>query len=136
VAGQDERTEDQQALVEAVADHLASVPDPQRAATQLGRAWGARLAGDPGGEPDVLEVLARQGFTPAPSPAGIVLQTCPLLTAARRRPEIVCGIHRGMLEAVAGRPVVLVPFGAPDGCLVTDPGMESLPHAGAPDSSR
>ncbi len=114
---------DQQALIEAVSDQLATGPDPRAAAVALGKGWGERLAdhGQPA-EHAVMQVLARQGFTPTATPEGILLQTCPLLDAARRRPEVVCGIHQGMLEAAAGRPVALLPFASPDGCLVRTAG--------------
>src|SRR5690606_30973856 len=110
---------DQQALIEAVSDQLATLPDPPAAAVALGRAWGSRLA-EPGdaAEPAAIAVLARPGFTPTTTAEGILLQTCPLLAAARRRPEVVCGIHQGMLETATGSPVTLLPFAHPDGCLL------------------
>lgn len=99
-------------LLEAVADHLAATENPIAGALQVGRAWGARV-----GETDAATLLARQGFTPESTADGIRLLTCPLLTAARHRPEIICGIHQGLLEATSERRLRLEPFGAADSCL-------------------
>lgn len=120
VAGQDERLDGYSALIEALADHLSSDPDPWAAAVEVGRAWGRRLpAGEDGpGRSDVSAVLAAQGFTPTATPDGILLQTCPMLEAARRCPDVICRIHQGMLQAAAESAVVILPFATPAGCLV------------------
>ncbi len=104
------------ALVEAVAEQLADRPDPGAAARELGRAWGDRLNRR---QPQTLVgALAGQGFTPEPTEDGIALLTCPLLAAARQRPEVVCSIHQGLLESLSTGPVRLLPFAAPGACLV------------------
>lgn len=115
------------ALLDAIADQFGGLPDPAATALELGRAWGARLAdpavdglpSEPGAAPAILaEALTRQGFSPEPHFVGLRLRTCPLLSAARRNPEVVCGIHQGMIEATTTTPVTLVPFAEPGGCLV------------------
>ncbi|MCC6497852.1 MAG: transcriptional regulator, partial [Propionibacteriaceae bacterium] len=88
---------------------------PRRAALELGHAWGSNLGDPPGG---LLGVLARQGFTPRPTPEGILLQTCPLLEVARRNPEVVCSIHQGLIDATSGSPAELVPFATTGACLI------------------
>jgi len=131
------------ALIDAVADYLSTTEDPGAAARALGRAWGVRLregersrehetVDASGGVLDggVLDLLARQGFTPVTDERGLRILTCPMLDAARLRPDVVCALHQGLLDAaadrppgaVAGEPLRLVPFGAEDACLVvSDP---------------
>lgn len=125
VAGEDDTRIDI-ALIEAIADHLGDDPDPSEAAMALGRRWGERL-----GAHDTVGLLARQGFTPQPSPEGTRLLTCPVIQAARRRPALVCAIHQGMLDAVSPRPLRLVPFWSSDACLVADaPGGRRVEGSG------
>lgn len=103
-------------LLEAMAEHLASGPEPGTAAREVGRGWGVRLVA--AGSDDLVGVLTRQGFTPEPDADGIALRTCPLLDAAVRRPDVVCGIHQGMIDAIADSPQRLLPFARPGACLV------------------
>jgi predicted ArsR family transcriptional regulator len=93
----------------------------------------------------VLAVLGRLGFSPqvqaappesgepgpeADGPTTVLLRTCPLLESARRHPEVVCQVHRGLVEGVleAGRPagggpvhpgVRLEAFARPGACVLT-----------------
>ena len=101
------------AIVEGVAEVLATNPDPVATARTLGIAWGRRLPGT-----TLVEALTAQGFAPTVHHDRIVLRTCPMLEAARRDTEVVCAIHQGMIEAVSGEPLVLVPFAEPGGCVV------------------
>jgi predicted ArsR family transcriptional regulator len=119
------------ALAEVI-EQTSSVP--RRDAIEAGRRWGRRLAGDrgpgAGGEADarsaVVALLDRFGFAPQPDLRGAVvrLTRCPLLEAARRHPEIVCGVHlgivRGALEAHGGEAdqVDLRAFSEPGACLL------------------
>ena len=104
------------ALVEAVAEHLASTDDPSGAAHSIGLSWGSRLAAT-GGD-DLVSILTGQGFTPMATPDGIALRTCPMLASARRHPQVVCGIHQGLIDAIAPEPRQLVPFAAVGACLI------------------
>lgn len=104
----------QTALLEAVADHLAANSDPGAAAHEVGLAWGRRLAAGVG----LVELLAGQGFTPEVQGDDIALRTCPLLDAARGNPDVVCGIHQGLIDAVSDRPMRLAPFARPGACVV------------------
>ena len=124
VAGQDAPGDP--ALIGAVAEYLATTPNPREAALALGRAWGVRLrredepepAAGGGPSPDVVALLARQGFTPVVDARGLRILTCPMLDAARLRPDVVCALHQGLLDAVSDDGLRLVPFGAEDACLV------------------
>lgn len=63
-----------------------------------------------------LEVDGRQGD------AHLVLRDCPFLDLARVRPEVVCGVHRGLLRGAlemageSGARVTLQPFTGPRTC--------------------
>ena len=78
--------------------------NPEEDARQAGRAWGHRLAEQHGGgAAPPVDALAGMGFDPEPHPAdpGIVrLTRCPLLDAAREAPNIVCGVHHGLVEGL------------------------------------
>lgn len=109
-------------LVSVLAEHLRrSSPDPVADATRAGRGWGSRLV-DEGALPpltrsrEVLAVLTDLGFSPhTPTPGGpsvedaVRLRTCPLLDVASDYPDIVCAVHRGLVEGALRR------LGAPEG---------------------
>ena len=77
-------------------------------------------------------MLGDLGFAPVPQeddPAQVRLTRCPLLEAAHRHPEVVCGVHlgivRGALAQLGADPsgAGLVPFAEPGACrLVVPPG--------------
>ncbi|MGC3994841.1 MAG: hypothetical protein QM779_12125 [Propionicimonas sp.] len=104
------------ALVEAIADHLAADPDPVAAAHSVGRSWGDRLVDGSGR--GLYDILAGQGFAPEETPDGLALRTCPLLASALRHPDVVCGIHQGLVDAVSPEPRRLEPFAVPGACLI------------------
>lgn len=116
VAMEDPDRADQVALLEAVVQHLAASPDARASAREIGHNWGRRLAS--ADRDDLTDVLARQGFTPEPTSDGIALHTCPLLASAIRWPDVVCVIHQGLVDEVAGDDWIVEPFSLPDGCLV------------------
>ena len=80
----------------------------------------------------VVQLLDGLGFAPQPDARHVVvrLTRCPLLEAARRHPEIVCGVHlgivRGALEVYGGEAerADLLAFSEPGACLLdlTRPG--------------
>lgn len=118
------------ALATSLADSLARTsPDPAVAAREAGRAWGQEMAQDvPQQSPPAtarelsVHAMSQQGFDPEDTDDAIVLHHCPLLSAAARHPEVVCSVHRGMVDGLlegtghlhAG--VELVPFAAPGQC--------------------
>lgn len=94
------------------------------AAREAGRAWGDRMRA-PGEAPvgvgveQVVTALAGQGYEPvAGGPTTVQLRACPVLDLALEQPDVVCGVHVGILEALAGTAVSLEPFAGPDGCVV------------------
>lgn len=114
-------------LAIALADAITHVSaDPAAEARRAGRGWGRRLAEEPGDRPDVTHVLDRMGFGPEPDhgdPSVIRLTRCPLLAAARAAPEVVCGVHRGLVEGLLHRTgeetgVELAPFAEIGACFL------------------
>lgn len=106
---------------------------PREDAIGAGAEWGhelARAADTPtaGAEAPtrhrVAELLDRMGFAPVADAdeSAIRLTRCPLLTAARRYPDVVCGVHvgivRGALEEYGADPTgfELLPFSEPGAC--------------------
>lgn len=117
---------------------------PAQDAADAGRSWGRDLAGaapEPDARRRLSDVLARLGFAPEERrregrsegrPTGgrgsvVRLTRCPLLDVARELPEVVCNVHRGLVEGVldpdpdtngerAG--VRLLPFAEPGACLL------------------
>ncbi|MDN5892595.1 MAG: transcriptional regulator, partial [Nocardioides sp.] len=108
------------------------------AGTTAGGEWGHARASNRGAKPDspdparnqVLRLLDDLGFAPEPSTdpsTPVRLARCPLLEAAHREPEVVCGVHlgivRGALAAYGADPADsdLAPFAEPGACLLTLP---------------
>lgn len=116
---------------------------PREDAIRAGTTWGRELArkrpeaGRMGRGPErhataarrVVELLRQLGFAPdANTRQGVVrLTRCPLLDTARRYPDVVCGVHlgivRGALEEYGGDPTGsdLVPFSEPGACRLDLP---------------
>jgi predicted ArsR family transcriptional regulator len=126
---------DYRGLAAILAGTLARDADTvEDVAVDAGERWGRQLATTrtvPGETPvtelaaDLLEEL---GFAPRPAaddPAAIDLTRCPYLAVAEAHPEVVCGIHlgllRGALDAAGaqGVDVSLVPFATPTTCRVS-----------------
>ncbi|MBG6059884.1 putative ArsR family transcriptional regulator [Cryobacterium sp. MP_M5] len=131
-----------------------SAPSGVEAAVAAGRRWGSRLAPaaplplDAGASTRrIVEILGEVGFSPKvgeqrPAPeadvnAGshvvIELHRCPFLDVARDHPDIVCSVHRGLMEGALERlhapgvGVILEPFARPGVCLahLTTPAAKS-----------
>jgi predicted ArsR family transcriptional regulator len=122
-------------LASALAEMIEQTSSsPRRDAIDAGRRWGRQLAThrEPGtgDEADarraVVQLLDGFGFAPRPDArhAVVRLTRCPLLEAARRHPEIVCGVHlgivRGALEVHGGESerVDLRAFSEPGACVL------------------
>ncbi len=107
--------------------------DPRADAMAAGRAWGrelSRRAGPPerpgaaAARRQVTQLLDEVGFCPEPNARATVvrLTRCPLLETAKEYPDVVCGVHlgivRGALEeyGVDGEDSLLEPFSEPGAC--------------------
>jgi predicted ArsR family transcriptional regulator len=87
----------------------------------------------------LVDVLDRLGFGPeTDSEASVRLTCCPLLEAARRQPEVVCGVHLGIVQGALAEwrlpltGVDLLPFSEPGACrllLGTDQSAQPIPTA-------
>lgn len=114
---------------------------PGEDAAAAGEAWGhelvrdrAEAAEDPVAARDaLLTLLDDLGFDPRQDPqvpSRVRLARCPLLAAAHRHPEVVCGVHlglvRGALEEHGADPAGtdLVPFAEPGACLLVVPPLD------------
>lgn len=138
--GEDAPQFDDEGLTQAFVRYVAGIPDPGGLARQVGQGWGesvgkaSRARTREGRRRAVRDVFDRMGFTPVeiePSDqdaAGevdeIVMRTCPLLTSASEHPEVVCSVHEGLVEGMLAQTgaqarVELVPWGRPEGCLLT-----------------
>lgn len=121
----------------AAAIHRTSV-DPRAEGVTAGREWGQSLARDSveGTSPSpaearrrVVTLLADLGFAPEPHSraTAVRLTRCPLLDAARSHPDVVCGVHLGIVRGALqewGAPsdhVELLPFSEPGACRLLMP---------------
>lgn len=108
---------------------------PVQDAVAAGTEWGrevARATGRPeaadahAARRQVVVVLEEMGFEPEADEddATVRLTRCPLLDAARRHPDIVCGVHLGIARGALQEydaddsAVGLEPFAQPDACLL------------------
>lgn len=118
------------ALAEAI--HHRS-PAPVDDALAAGRSWGRDLALERGAAPEKSAIAARRkvvdllddlGFAPEADArsASVRLTRCPLLEAAHRYPDVVCGVHLGLAQGALeqygadGSDAELVPFAEPGAC--------------------
>jgi predicted ArsR family transcriptional regulator len=124
-------------LASVFAAYLDDADDPQAAAEEAGRRFGARSVdgatdevGIGDGPSAALERVVRMlddiGFQPelAPGSAEIRLRHCPFHELARDRQEVICGIHLGLIRGALQQlgateaTVRLVPFVTPSLCVV------------------
>jgi predicted ArsR family transcriptional regulator len=121
-------------LATALVEHIHHTSaDPHRDAVAAGVAWGRRLSREhplpvrhnaASARRQVLDVLEDLGFAPQDDQRSTeaVLTRCPLLDTATRYPDVVCGVHLGIVRgAIAGYDlppdgVDLHPFSEPHGC--------------------
>lgn len=117
-------------LTQHISDHH---PQPRDASVEAGRSWGLKLVEDAPVARSTEEAIAlvnehlRQiGFLPevADDQTNYVIfqRHCPFLEVAQTQQEVVCSVHRGLiqglLEGQDASVVVdrLVPFAGPNGC--------------------
>ena len=145
--GSDQGASDYAGLASALAAQIVRTSRQPRAdAIEAGRAWGRDLVRrSPVGVGEdpvphaatapsamavrvaVVALLEEHGFAPSPDARAAVvkLRRCPLLEAAHQYPEVVCGVHlgivRGALDELGGDPgqterTALQSFSEPGAC--------------------
>ncbi|MEO6143508.1 MAG: hypothetical protein ABIP19_05960 [Dermatophilaceae bacterium] len=158
--GSDQGANDYAGLASALAAQIIRTSQqPGADAIEAGRGWGRDLvrrsrvgAGEGEGHPapdeasapsavaarrEVVALLEKLGFAPSPDAraAVIKLRRCPLLEAAHEYPEVVCGVHlgivRGALDELGNDPArtertALQPFSEPGACR-----LDLLPRSGS-----
>ncbi len=114
------------ALIGVLVDALGDRGDGPAIAAEAGRRWADVITAPGNDRAQVTELLERLGFAPDPDGDTIRLQACPFRDAARLHPEIVCSVHRALLErsvqnsdGTSELDVGLIPFVEPELCLVT-----------------
>jgi predicted ArsR family transcriptional regulator len=148
-------------LAEMLATMISGLlPEPASAAAGAGQEWGRYLAGQPapGQRADAATAIARltailreAGFAPGPGEAGsgeagsteqIWLRRCPFQEIARQHPDVVCGLHLGLMQGALQQlraPVTasrLEPFAEPGLCIAhLAPAPEAGPPAPEPSSA-
>jgi predicted ArsR family transcriptional regulator len=124
-------------LASVLASYLSEVDDPQAAALEAGRRFGAEFVepwapgetkqDTPATVDRVVRMLDTIGFKPelTDDRTAIRLHHCPFHELARDQPDIVCRIHLGLIRGALqqlGAPaeaMVLIPFLTPRLCVVT-----------------
>jgi predicted ArsR family transcriptional regulator len=140
-------------LAAALIGHLArDADDPHAAGIRAGRDWGRALAAPHAAGSErvapvdgLVRVLDQLGFTPQvvdrpiPGAAVVHLRSCPFLDLALASPDVVCGMHQGVIGGVLGAlgasaaDTELEPFAVPGACVVrvrTRPAPPASPPAG------
>lgn len=130
VAASSPEEDSREQLIEVLARALAERPDARAQSIEAGRRWADALAPAAGGPDEagdadaLLRVLDGLGFDPRPAGDVIQLRACPFRDAARDHPQVVCSVHRGLIEQLmqrrgSDRRTELIPFVEPELCLVT-----------------
>lgn len=91
------------ALAISLAGQIAELSDhPREIAQSAGAQWAAQIPGNGDTTSDLVDLLADLGFGPEGEGENIRLVRCPLLSAARQNPDVVCGVHEGLIRARLG----------------------------------
>ena len=137
-----DEADEHRALAQALVSLVGAGPGAAADAEAAGRAWGRRLgreAAAPSGEAidAVVGVLRERGFEPSAHGTEVTMRRCPFAELARESPEVVCAVHRGLVDgvlsevgpelAVAGLDV----FPRPDVCVLRIAPREELQGTGA-----
>jgi predicted ArsR family transcriptional regulator len=119
------------------------MPEPGRAATEAGREWGAFFTEQPAPYERLTDdeaidrltaIMEDLGFAPQPIAEGeqyqLRLHECPFREIAQRQPDVVCALHKGLMQGALAKMRVpltatrLEPFAGPSLCIahLTAPG--------------
>ena len=128
-----QRTEEYRLLASILTGAIAEREDAALDAERNGRRWGRFLARRPlplarpsreRAVEQVSKLLADQGFEPAFDGSRICMYRCPFHDLAETNPEIICAVHRGMIDGTLEeldsdlRVAKLEVFPRPDVCVV------------------
>jgi predicted ArsR family transcriptional regulator len=122
-------------LAAALAASIHRTSDsPTQDAVAAGTEWGRRLAGERDARPaeeaaarrEVVALLDDLGFASQSdsAAAAVRLTRCPLLEAAHQYPDVVCGVHLGLVRGALAEygtdpeGTELLPFAEPGACLL------------------
>ncbi len=106
--GADEDGVAMQLLAEGLVDALGTGPAARSAAVSAGARVARRLPDGQGSVQALVDALARLGFDPAeeaapkPSDTLVRLRRCPFGAVAREHPDVVCGLHLGLMQGLLG----------------------------------
>ena len=122
--GPERDEESREQLIHVLAGALAAEDTAGTESVDAGRRWADSFEPFTDADPasGVVGVLDRLGFDPDIHERQIRLRACPFRDAAREHPQVVCAVHRGLIEQLlepTGTRARLVPFAEPDLCLVT-----------------
>lgn len=116
-------------LAAVLADQMERTTEqPQAEAIAAGERWGQDLAESVPPADDVLDqvvtLLDELGFSPDRLEDRVRLRSCPMLDVAKQHPDVVCGVHlgmvRGILKTAGADPerAELLAFYDPDACHI------------------
>jgi predicted ArsR family transcriptional regulator len=92
------------ALATALVGIVAGQPGAGEAAERAGRALGREEVAGAGPSADpiarLLAVLDAHGFAPVVEGCEVTMHRCPFPDLAGLSPEVVCGVHRGLVDGV------------------------------------
>lgn len=121
-------------LAAALIGHVSRAEDdPHEAGVRAGRDWGRALAAPLGRAAPIdglIKLFDRLGFSPrvisrdGARSAVVHLCSCPFLELAKASPDVVCGVHLGVIGGALGAmgasaaDTELEPFATPGACIV------------------
>lgn len=100
------RGDEHRLLATVLTGTVAELPDGDRRAEEAGRSWGRFLVRRPSplervdddeAVAEVARLLDEEGFAAEPHGTEIHMHRCPFHDLAQTNPEIVCGVHLGLM---------------------------------------
>ncbi len=130
-------------LASVLTSALAEEADASARSRAAGWKWGRYLAprrspmeqvDDEEAVGEIVNLLDEQGFAPERSDRKVTLRRCPFYDLAEQHPEVVCSVHRGLVEGALSElgsdlDVELTPFVEPNVCLVALTSRSALPSS-------